>query len=261
MIEVVSVDSEGSSQELPADVAQAISDTGGVVAYEVTTPDGRTVWIRDRVGDTSRPVAEIDSAAPGISGNGCVVAYSAQREFGIELTVVDRCTAANDLARRLRRETGTRFFDWIDFIQAPDEGSLRTRLASTGFTPCDLPADLVRAYEVEGKELTPAATAYVRARGADPKSSFGDFVALSEVVDEATALFLKGVISDGIVAPGYEPKAFEILKAKTAKKPASKVTQQGSAREAPTLAVSEQDSASSEVRSTQSSKSDPPSAS
>ena len=91
MIELVSVDSEGSSQELPADVAQAISDTGGVVAYEVTTPDGRRVWIRDRVGDTSRPVAEIDSAAPGISGNGCVVAYSAQRELGIELTVVDRC--------------------------------------------------------------------------------------------------------------------------------------------------------------------------
>ncbi len=78
----------------------------------------------------------------------------------------------------------------------------------------DLPPDLVKAYEVEGKELTPAATAYVRARGADPKSSFGDFVALSDTVDEATALFLKGVISDGIVAPGYEPAALEILKAK-----------------------------------------------
>ena len=91
MIELVSVDAEGSSQELPADASQAVSDTGGVVAYEVSTPDGRRVWIRDRVGDTSRPVAEIDSAAPGISGNGCVVAYSAQRELGIELTVVDRC--------------------------------------------------------------------------------------------------------------------------------------------------------------------------
>ncbi len=78
----------------------------------------------------------------------------------------------------------------------------------------DLPDDLVRAYEVGGRELTPAATAYVRARGADPKSSFGDFVALSDVVDEATALFLKGVISDGIVAPGYEDGALEILKSK-----------------------------------------------
>ena len=73
---------------------------------------------------------------------------------------------------------------------------------------------LAKAYEVEGKALTPAALAYVRARGADPKSSFGDFAALSDVVDVATARFLKGVISDGIVAPDYEPEALEILQAK-----------------------------------------------
>jgi len=78
----------------------------------------------------------------------------------------------------------------------------------------ELSPELVRAYEVEGQELTPAATAYVRARGADPKSSFGDFVALSDEVDEATALFLKAVVSDGIVAPGYAPAALEILKGK-----------------------------------------------
>jgi phosphoribosylaminoimidazolecarboxamide formyltransferase/IMP cyclohydrolase len=78
----------------------------------------------------------------------------------------------------------------------------------------DLPDDLKRVYEVEDRELTPAATAYVRARGADPKSSFGDFVALSHVVDDATADFLKGVISDGIIAPGYEPGALETLKGK-----------------------------------------------
>ncbi|HVJ14153.1 MAG TPA: phosphoribosylaminoimidazolecarboxamide formyltransferase [Polyangiaceae bacterium] len=73
---------------------------------------------------------------------------------------------------------------------------------------------LRRVYEVEDKELTPSALAYVRARGADPKSSFGDFVALSDVVDKGTAEFLKGVVSDGIIAPGYEPAALEILKAK-----------------------------------------------
>jgi phosphoribosylaminoimidazolecarboxamide formyltransferase/IMP cyclohydrolase len=78
----------------------------------------------------------------------------------------------------------------------------------------ELPEDLKRVYEVQDRELTPAATAYVRARGADPKSSFGDFVALSDVVDEATADFLKGVISDGIIAPGYEPGALETLQAK-----------------------------------------------
>lgn len=78
----------------------------------------------------------------------------------------------------------------------------------------DLSESLARAYEVEGRELTPAALAYVRARGADPKSSFGDFVALSEPVDEATADFLKGVVSDGIVAPDYESAALKTLSAK-----------------------------------------------
>ena len=77
-----------------------------------------------------------------------------------------------------------------------------------------LSPDLARAYEVPGRELTPAALAYVRARGADPKSSFGDFVALSEPVDEATADFLAGVISDGIVAPDYESAALKKLSAK-----------------------------------------------
>jgi AICAR transformylase/IMP cyclohydrolase PurH len=73
---------------------------------------------------------------------------------------------------------------------------------------------LAKTYEVEGKDLTPAAVAYARARGADPKSSFGDFAALSDEVDIATAELLKGVVSDGIVAPGFEPAALEILKRK-----------------------------------------------
>lgn len=77
-----------------------------------------------------------------------------------------------------------------------------------------LSADLAEAYEVGGMELSPAALAYVRARGADPKCSFGDFVALSEPVDDATAEFLRGVVSDGIIAPAYLGKARETLAAK-----------------------------------------------
>lgn len=73
---------------------------------------------------------------------------------------------------------------------------------------------LRRMYEVDGRELTPECLAYVRARGADPKSSFGDFAALSGVVDLATADFLKGVVSDGIIAPGFEPAALDVLKHK-----------------------------------------------
>ena len=73
---------------------------------------------------------------------------------------------------------------------------------------------LTDVYEIGNRDLTPLATAYVRARGADPKCSFGDFVALSERVDEATATYLKGVVSDGVIAPGYDGDALSILSSK-----------------------------------------------
>ena len=77
-----------------------------------------------------------------------------------------------------------------------------------------LSEDLRSAYEIGDREITPLAAAYVRARGADPKCSFGDFVALSEPVDAGTAAYLKGVVSDGVIAPGFEPGIFETLAAK-----------------------------------------------
>lgn len=69
-------------------------------------------------------------------------------------------------------------------------------------------------YEVKEKELTDVATAYVRARQADPMCSFGDFVAVSQEIDVATAMILKIEVSDGIIAPSFAPEALEILKAK-----------------------------------------------
>ncbi|MBQ3583178.1 MAG: phosphoribosylaminoimidazolecarboxamide formyltransferase [Lachnospiraceae bacterium] len=63
-------------------------------------------------------------------------------------------------------------------------------------------------------EMTPLANAYARARGADRMSSFGDFISLSDVCDVATAMLIKREVSDGVIAPGYEPEALEILKAK-----------------------------------------------
>ena len=63
-------------------------------------------------------------------------------------------------------------------------------------------------------ELSPIACAYARARGADRMSSYGDFVALSDICDEATATLLKREVSDGVIAPGYTPGALEILRAK-----------------------------------------------
>ena len=64
------------------------------------------------------------------------------------------------------------------------------------------------------EQLTPLAIAYARARGADRMSSFGDFVALSDPCDSATARIISREVSDGIIAPGYTPEALDLLKKK-----------------------------------------------
>ncbi len=68
--------------------------------------------------------------------------------------------------------------------------------------------------DIEGLDESPLACAYARARGTDRMSSFGDWIALSEVCDVTTAKLIKREISDGVIAPGYEPEALEILKSK-----------------------------------------------
>ena len=73
---------------------------------------------------------------------------------------------------------------------------------------------LKKIYFVDDLELSPLATAYARARGADRMSSYGDFIALSEICDVPTALLIKREVSDGIIAPGYTDEALEILKSK-----------------------------------------------
>src|SRR5262245_5603876 len=79
-----------------------------------------------------------------------------------------------------------------------------------------LPLDdaLRDAYQVGRRELSPLASAYARARGADRVSSYGDWVALSDVVDVSTARLLQVEASDGVIAPGYEPAALDVLRAK-----------------------------------------------
>lgn len=73
---------------------------------------------------------------------------------------------------------------------------------------------LKKIYWVEDLELSPLACAYARARGTDRMSSFGDWIALSDVCDVPTAKLIAREVSDGIIAPGYEPEALEILKGK-----------------------------------------------
>lgn len=121
----------------------------------------------------------------------------------------------------------TSFINWLDALNAwqlvrearaatglPAAASFKHVSPAGAALAVPLSPGLARSYEAEGLELSPAATAYVRARGADPKCSFGDFAALSEELDLETARVLRGVISDGVIAPGFAPGALEILKQK-----------------------------------------------
>jgi phosphoribosylaminoimidazolecarboxamide formyltransferase/IMP cyclohydrolase len=77
-----------------------------------------------------------------------------------------------------------------------------------------LPDILKKIYFVDDMELSPLAIAYARARGVDRMSSFGDFIALSDTVDVPTARLISREVSDGVIAPAYEPAALDILKKK-----------------------------------------------
>ena len=115
---------------------------------------------------------------------------------------LDACNSWQ-LGRALRRATGL-----------PAAASFKHVSPAGAAVGLPLTDTLKKIYSVEGMELSPLACAYARARGADRMSSFGDFVALSDVCDKATALVLQHEVSDGVIAPGYEPEALEILSAK-----------------------------------------------
>ena len=107
------------------------------------------------------------------------------------------------LVRELREATGM-----------PAAASFKHVSPAGAAVAVPLSETLQKAYFVEGIELSPIATAYIRARGADRMSSYGDFVALSDECDAQTASFLKREVSDGIIAPSYSKAALEILKTK-----------------------------------------------
>lgn len=107
------------------------------------------------------------------------------------------------LVRELREATGL-----------PAAASFKHVSPAGAAVAVPLSETLQKVYFVEGVELSPIATAYIRARGADRMSSYGDFVALSDECDAQTASFLKREVSDGIIAPSYSDAALEILKTK-----------------------------------------------
>ena len=107
------------------------------------------------------------------------------------------------LVRELKRATG--------LTAAASFKHVSPAGAAVGLPLSDI---LRKIYFVGDKPLSPLACAYARARGADRMSSFGDWIALSDVCDLETAMLIKPEVSDGIIAPGYAPEALEVLKAK-----------------------------------------------
>lgn len=107
------------------------------------------------------------------------------------------------LVRELREATGL-----------PSAASFKHVSPAGAAVAVPLSETLKKMYFVEGIELTPMATAYIRARGADRMSSYGDFAALSDECDAATARFLAREVSDGVIAPSYSAESLEILKTK-----------------------------------------------
>jgi phosphoribosylaminoimidazolecarboxamide formyltransferase/IMP cyclohydrolase len=96
----------------------------------------------------------------------------------------------------------------------PSAASFKHTSPAGAATGHPLSPDLAQSYFVTHADLSPLAIAYVRARGADRLASFGDWIALSDKVDELTAHIISREVSDGCIAPGFEPAAFELLKAK-----------------------------------------------
>ena len=107
------------------------------------------------------------------------------------------------LVRELKRATGL-----------PAAASFKHVSPAGAAVGLPLSDTLRKIYFVGDKPLSPLACAYARARGADRMSSFGDWIALSDVCDLETAMLIKPEVSDGIIAPGYTPEALEVLKAK-----------------------------------------------
>ncbi len=77
-----------------------------------------------------------------------------------------------------------------------------------------LPEDFCKAHFFDDADLSPAATAYAKARSSDRVASFGDFISVSDTVDASLARIIKPEVSDGIIAPGYEPQALDIIRSK-----------------------------------------------
>ena len=101
-----------------------------------------------------------------------------------------------------------------DTLELPAAASFKHVSPAGAAVGVPLSDQLRQAYAIGKVDLSPLATAYARARGGDSVSSFGDMAALSDVVDVPTARLLRREVSDGVIAPGYEPEALKMLRRK-----------------------------------------------
>ena len=106
------------------------------------------------------------------------------------------------------------FLDAFNSWQLVKELKAATGLPAGAAVATELSDTLKKIYFVDDLELSPIASAYAMARGADRMSSYGDWVALSDTCDVQTAILLKREVSDGIIAPDYTPEALEVLQSK-----------------------------------------------
>ena len=113
---------------------------------------------------------------------------------------------AYQLVRELKEATGLAAATSFKHV-SPAGAAVGTKLSEKAKRACFVD-------DIEGLDESPLACAYARARGSDRMSSFGDFIALSDKCDVTTAMIIKREVSDGIIAPDYEPEALEILKSK-----------------------------------------------
>ena len=155
----------------------------------------------------NQPVARLITPPTGPFGDGPVVVVNGKPSY---INALDALRAWQ-LVRDLKRATGrpaAASFKHVSPAGAAVAGPLSDAFLDAFFYP---PAD-----QVPGGAYSPAATAYAKARSSDRVASFGDFIAVTEPVDLTLAQLIKPEVSDGIIAPSYEPEAFDLLRTKKA---------------------------------------------
>jgi phosphoribosylaminoimidazolecarboxamide formyltransferase/IMP cyclohydrolase len=192
--------------DAPSAAELSLAEASGPVGSAVTRTYVKEVALKYGCNPHQNPAfvgRVVPSAAAG-GGAGAGMPFDVLNGTPGYINLLDAVNAYQ-LARELREATGLAAAASFKHV-SPAGAAVAVPLSAVEAAVYDAPGG--------GAALTPVALAYLRARNADPMCSFGDFAAVSEPVDEATALLLKPEVSDGIIAPGFSEAALAILKTK-----------------------------------------------